>query len=43
MTELGWQQYREAIIPLLAQAYPRRADGTTFFPFRRVFVVARTR
>lgn len=36
-----WQRYRETIIPLLARAYPARADGTTFFPFRRVFVVAR--
>jgi trans-aconitate 2-methyltransferase len=35
-----WQRYREAIIPVLAQAYPARKDGTTFFPFRRIFVVA---
>ena len=35
-----WQRYREAIIPVLAQAYPVRKDGTTFFPFRRIFVVA---
>ncbi|WP_319455781.1 MULTISPECIES: trans-aconitate 2-methyltransferase [unclassified Mycobacterium] len=41
LTEEAWQQYRQAIIPLLAQAYPVRADGTTFFPFRRIFVVAR--
>jgi trans-aconitate 2-methyltransferase len=25
----------------LAQAYPRRASGTTLFPFRRIFAVAR--
>lgn len=25
----------------LADAYPRRADGTTFLPFRRLFIVAR--
>jgi trans-aconitate 2-methyltransferase len=25
----------------LAEAYPRRADGTTLFPFRRIFIVAR--
>jgi trans-aconitate 2-methyltransferase len=25
----------------LNQAYPRRADGTTLFPFKRLFVVAR--
>jgi trans-aconitate 2-methyltransferase len=35
-----WQRYREAIIPVLAEAYPVRTDGTTFFPFRRIFVVA---
>lgn len=43
LTEDDWQRYRAAIIPLLAQAYPVRADGTTFFPFRRVFVVAQRR
>jgi trans-aconitate methyltransferase len=36
-----WQQYLRDITPMLAQAYPQRRDGTTFFPFRRVFVVAR--
>jgi trans-aconitate 2-methyltransferase len=41
LSEEAWQQYRQAIIPLLAEAYPARSDGTTFFPFRRVFVVAR--
>jgi trans-aconitate 2-methyltransferase len=40
LTEESWQEYRQAIIPLLAQAYPRRADGATLFGFRRVFVVA---
>ena len=43
LTEDDWQRYRAAIIPLLAQAYPVRADGTTFFPFRRIFVVAQLR
>ena len=42
LTDRDWRRYRELIIPLLAQAYPARPDGTTFFPFRRVFVVART-
>ncbi|OBB32912.1 trans-aconitate methyltransferase [Mycolicibacterium peregrinum] len=41
LSEQMWERYRQAIIPMLAEAYPRRADGTTFFPFRRVFVVAR--
>lgn len=26
---------------LVARAYPRRADGRTLFPFRRLFIVAR--
>ncbi len=43
LTEDDWQRDRAAIIPLLAQAYPVRADGTTFVPFRRVFVVAQRR
>ncbi|CAJ1509614.1 trans-aconitate 2-methyltransferase [[Mycobacterium] burgundiense] len=43
LSEPAWQQYRREIIPLLAEAYPARADGRTFFPFRRVFVVARVR
>lgn len=41
LTEDAWQEYRRQIIPLLAESYPARADGRTFFPFRRVFVVAR--
>ncbi|OBF16346.1 trans-aconitate 2-methyltransferase [Mycobacterium sp. ACS4331] len=41
LSEQRWQDYRRAITPLLAQAYPVRPDGRTFFPFRRVFVVAR--
>ncbi|MDT0551361.1 trans-aconitate 2-methyltransferase, partial [Streptomyces sp. DSM 41529] len=40
LSEELWERYRQAIIPMLAEAYPKRADGITFFPFRRVFVVA---
>jgi trans-aconitate 2-methyltransferase len=40
LTEEQWQLFRQELIPLLADAYPARPDGTTFFPFRRVFVVA---
>ncbi len=40
LSEQAWQEYRRQIIPLLAEAYPERSDGRTFFPFRRVFVVA---
>jgi trans-aconitate 2-methyltransferase len=41
LSEELWQQYLREITPMLAQAYPPRPDGTTLFPFRRVFVVAR--
>lgn len=34
-----WEEFRADLIPLLASSYPMRSDGTTFFPFRRVFVV----
>ena len=40
LSEGAWQQFRQQLIPLLAEAYPPRHDGGTFFPFRRVFVVA---
>lgn len=31
-----WAEYRKRI----AQAYPKRADGKTLFPFRRLFILA---
>jgi trans-aconitate 2-methyltransferase len=40
LSEEAWQQFRQQLIPMLDQAYPARQDGRTFFPFRRVFVVA---
>lgn len=39
----AYQQYRRQLIPLLAEAYPARPDGRTFFPFRRIFVVAQVK
>ncbi|MDD4868398.1 MAG: trans-aconitate 2-methyltransferase, partial [Mycobacterium sp.] len=36
----AWERFRQELIPLLADAYPARADGVTLFPFRRVFIVA---
>ncbi|MEU6643393.1 trans-aconitate 2-methyltransferase [Saccharomonospora sp. NPDC046836] len=36
-----WEAFREQLAPLLDKAYPPRPDGTTWFPFRRVFAVAR--
>jgi trans-aconitate 2-methyltransferase len=43
LDEDGWQRFRHELTPLLDEAYPARPDGTTFFPFRRVFVVAQVR
>ncbi|NIJ13090.1 trans-aconitate 2-methyltransferase [Saccharomonospora amisosensis] len=40
LAEHEWVAFREQLAPLLAQAYPSRGDGTTWLPFRRVFVVA---
>ncbi|MGA3254752.1 MAG: trans-aconitate 2-methyltransferase [Mycobacterium sp.] len=36
----SWEQFRQELIPLLDDAYPPRPDGTTIFPFRRLFIVA---
>lgn len=35
-----WARFRTELAPLLRAAYPAGADGVTWFPFRRVFVVA---
>lgn len=40
LDEPAWQDFRADLAKLLRTAYPRRADGTTWFPFRRVFAVA---
>jgi trans-aconitate 2-methyltransferase len=34
--------FRAELAPRLRAAYPQRPDGTTWFPFRRIFAVART-
>ncbi|HYQ69337.1 trans-aconitate 2-methyltransferase [Actinophytocola sp.] len=36
-----WHRFRAELAPTLRAEYPQRADGTTWFPFRRVFAVAR--
>lgn len=41
LDEESWQRFREELAVRLRKAYPQRSDGTTWFPFRRVFVVAR--
>ena len=33
--------FEQAYRTQVARAYPPRADGTTLFPFRRLFIVAR--
>ncbi|WP_343600385.1 trans-aconitate 2-methyltransferase [Mycobacterium sp.] len=43
LDDAEWQQFRAELVPLLDDAYPTRSDGTTFFPFRRLFVVAQLR
>jgi len=42
LDEADWQTFRAELGAQLRSAYPARPDGTTWFPFRRVFVVART-
>lgn len=41
LSDEDWQDFRAELAPRLRAAYPPRPDGTTWFPFRRVFVVAR--
>ncbi|GAA4662934.1 MULTISPECIES: trans-aconitate 2-methyltransferase [Amycolatopsis] len=41
LSEADWQQFRADLAPRLASAYPVREDGSVWFPFRRVFAVAR--
>lgn len=36
----AWGRFCAELIPMHDAAYPKRADGITFFPFRRIFVVA---
>ncbi|MGC2655307.1 MAG: trans-aconitate 2-methyltransferase [Mycobacterium sp.] len=43
LSDEDWQRFRRELTPLLADAYPPRPDGVTFFPFRRVFTVAQIR
>ncbi|MGQ0839612.1 trans-aconitate 2-methyltransferase [Actinokineospora sp.] len=42
LDDAEWADFRSTLAPRLNAAYPRRADGSTWFPFRRVFLVART-
>ncbi|MCT7658768.1 trans-aconitate 2-methyltransferase [Mycobacterium deserti] len=40
LSDAQWELFRQELIPLLDAAYPMRPNGKTFFPFRRIFVVA---
>jgi trans-aconitate 2-methyltransferase len=37
-----YEAFRAELAPRLRAAYPMRPDGSTWFPFRRIFAVART-
>ncbi|SDQ74026.1 trans-aconitate 2-methyltransferase [Actinopolyspora saharensis] len=41
LDERSWERFLEELAPMLRSAYPEEADGSTWFPFRRVFVVVR--
>jgi trans-aconitate 2-methyltransferase len=43
LDDAQWQRFRDTLAPRLRAAYPRRDDGTTWFPFRRIFAVAHRR
>ncbi|MEU4802615.1 trans-aconitate 2-methyltransferase [Actinosynnema sp. NPDC023587] len=43
LDDAAWAEFRARLAPLLRAEYPQRPDGTTWFPFRRVFAVARVR
>ncbi|MEV0681166.1 trans-aconitate 2-methyltransferase [Actinosynnema sp. NPDC050436] len=43
LDDTAWAEFRAQLAPLLRAEYPQRPDGTTWFPFRRVFAVARVR
>lgn len=42
LPESEWLDFRADLAPRLRAFYSQRTDGTTWFPFRRVFVVAQT-
>ncbi|MDT8914652.1 trans-aconitate 2-methyltransferase [Amycolatopsis sp. PS_44_ISF1] len=42
LDDADWDTFREQLAPRLDAAYPPRADGTTWFEFRRIFFVAQT-
>jgi trans-aconitate 2-methyltransferase len=43
LAEVDYAEFRAELGPRLRAAYPARPDGSTWFPFRRIFAVAHTR
>lgn len=43
LDDSAWESFLGELRPMLRSAYPVRSDGTVWFPFRRIFVVARIR
>jgi trans-aconitate 2-methyltransferase len=41
LADAEWDEFRAELAPMLREAYPAGADGHTWFPFRRLFAVAR--
>jgi len=42
LDDTAYAAFTAELAPRLRAAYPQRSDGTTWFPFRRIFAVART-
>jgi trans-aconitate 2-methyltransferase len=42
LDDSAYAAFTAELAPRLRAAYPQRTDGTTWFPFRRIFAVART-
>ncbi len=42
LSDADFSAYTAELAPRLREAYPRSPDGSTWFPFRRIFAVART-
>ncbi|GAA1864698.1 trans-aconitate 2-methyltransferase [Pseudonocardia ailaonensis] len=40
LSEVDYARFLDRLAPRLREAYPMTADGSTWFPFRRIFVVA---
>jgi trans-aconitate 2-methyltransferase len=43
LDERAYREFRAELAPRLRAAYPAQPEGTTWFPFRRIFAIARVR